>query len=512
MRRVLLSLVMACILAFSCVSGALAVEALTLEGVRMNSETGTLYLTGTTDFPDEQDLTFKASTENGNLEVSTAVSLRMAGTSWFVVLDYGRNTRGSTDYVLRTENEVLAGISGLVSDIDEGALVLSSSEPAIIMEKPAQFKETLSATPGTTDASMLGNTLAKVMEYIVANRGALMMNVAVVVVTPGDVTTSVISNVESTLNRYAAITTHIICTAGSEQSYGAAEGGWRDNAAKLAQKASLTVGGTGFITDMLSSEWSEKAVNRVREAERKLVFLVLNPRVLANVGKELTITQTTSGGKNLTATGIISDDLYDAWHKYWEDPVPATDDGGTSPGSISMSTLTTASTYFNTGIDNSIQAGSGSTGTSMELIIGIILAVVILVLVVVLIILKTGKGKKAKTGSNVVSAPAAAVATGVVVTLRDTATGHVYKGEMKSGRLVIGREAGRGAMLAIPGDVKLSGVHATITRQGSVMTIADNNSMNGTKVNGNRITSPVVLQQNDTITMGSNTYSVSWHA
>ena len=140
-------------------------------------------------------------------------------------------------------------------------------------------------------------------------------------------------------------------------------------------------------------------------------------------------------------------------------------------------------------------------------------AVATMALVIVLIILKANKGKKKSNSKVSVAASGASSsqrAHGTTVTLRDV-SGAVLKSEMKGGRLTIGRDASRGAMLAIPSDGRLSGVHVTLTKQGESMTITDNNSTNGTKVNGTKITGTVPLHQNDSVSMGSNTYTVSWH-
>ena len=140
------------------------------------------------------------------------------------------------------------------------------------------------------------------------------------------------------------------------------------------------------------------------------------------------------------------------------------------------------------------------------------LGVIIIALLVVFLVTRNGKSKK--TTSSAAGNYAAAVGStakpaGLTVTLTG-ANGATLKGQMKNNRLTIGRDANRGAMIAVPNDGKLSGLHATITRNGNVVSITDNGSTNGTKVNGTKVQGTVTLQQNDTVTMGSTTYTVTW--
>ena len=66
--------------------------------------------------------------------------------------------------------------------------------------------------------------------------------------------------------------------------------------------------------------------------------------------------------------------------------------------------------------------------------------------------------------------------------------------------------------LCIPDDGYVSGTHCKFEIKDGVLYITDLGSSNGTKVNGNRIApaAPVQLQQNDTVTLGSTTYTVTW--
>lgn len=111
-------------------TSALAVDALNLWGVSVR-EDGTLGVVAATDHTNSGDMTFRANTENGELEVTSAVVLRNEGTSWFVILDYGRNV--GNDYVTTTQKYVLEEMAGLVRDIDEGALVPAKLNPDIAM-------------------------------------------------------------------------------------------------------------------------------------------------------------------------------------------------------------------------------------------------------------------------------------------------------------------------------------------------------------------------------------------
>ena len=502
------SLALALVLVFVLMSSALAADPLTLEGVTIDKDTGLLYLTGLTDFPDKPDLNFTAATEKGDIEVSNAVSLRGEGTSWFVILDYAKNPRGSDLEFHRAENYVLNELAGIVDDRDKGRLISVDSNANIGIEQEADtFRATLREQPFQNDSAYLSATVTKVMEFIANNRADLMTNVAVVIVSSGDVSGANATSIENTLRAYASVTTHIISVAPSARNYGTQSGGWRDQAARFAQKASLTVGGAGYITEELTRDAAKNAVQTVYSAERRKFLVVLNPVKRAYIGQKLTVTQTTSSGKKLTAEGELTEDTYNLWLNSWEvepDPVP--------DPLLKPTVVTQTSTYFHSELDESITASSGTTNSSLELIIGIALGVVILALLAVLLIMRSRNGKKAQkksvNGKIQVQAQASAPKE-TVVTLRG-ADGKVLNGTMKNGRLTIGRDPSRGAMLVVAGDGKMSGMHATLAKQGSAMTLTDNGSLNGTKVNGNKISSTVVLQQNDTIAMGSGTYTISW--
>ena len=147
------------------------------------------------------------------------------------------------------------------------------------------------------------------------------------------------------------------------------------------------------------------------------------------------------------------------------------------------------------------------------LLIGIIIGAVVLALLAVLLVMRLRKGgNKNKKSASVIygGGSSSGGSAGTTVTLTGT-NGSVLKGQIKNGKMTIGRNGAR-AMVSVPNDGKLSGLHATFTKQGNSLMITDNGSTNGTKVNGNKIGAnvPTMLQPNDTITLGSTTYTVTW--
>ena len=108
------------------------------------------------------------------------------------------------------------------------------------------------------------------------------------------------------------------------------------------------------------------------------------------------------------------------------------------------------------------------------------------------------------------SGSASKAQSGTAVTLTGD-NGAALKGTMKNNILTIGRNGAK-AMVAVPNDGKLSGLHATLTKQGNAMTVTDNGSTNGTKLNGVKLDpgKPTAIQQNDKLTLGSTTYTISW--
>ena len=78
-----------------------------------------------------------------------------------------------------------------------------------------------------------------------------------------------------------------------------------------------------------------------------------------------------------------------------------------------------------------------------------------------------------------------------------------------SGNYTIGRSASK-SKLAFPDDTALSGLHCTLSSKGNHLFIKDNDSTNGTFVNGVPVSGQHELEQDDTILIGSYEYRVSW--
>jgi hypothetical protein len=70
-----------------------------------------------------------------------------------------------------------------------------------------------------------------------------------------------------------------------------------------------------------------------------------------------------------------------------------------------------------------------------------------------------------------------------------------------TGETVVGRDAGLG--LSLSGESSISRRHATLTRSGNEVIVADLGSTNGTFLNGAKIQSPTSLRSGDTIQFGS---------
>ncbi len=506
MKKILRCLALTVMLVFLFSSAAMAVDALNIFSVGMDDK-GNLDIYAGTDYTDTKDMNFSASTENGPLKISGSLVLNKEGTSWFIVLDYHRSIHYKQ--IPEIQDRVLADLAGIIQSKDEGALVLSNYDPSIHVEQSSTLKENLVKTPGSSDSSALVVTMGKVMDYISSNRQNLMPNVAVVVITSALEAVD-LQEAERILQNHRLITTHIICTLPSEATAGAAR---RETGYQLQNLAKLTIGGTGYITEKLSKDEADNAVTRIAKNERRKIFIVIDPEKAGNAGKKLTITQTTAGGKELADTVDLSDDDYKQWTELIgkRDPDPVPSDTPDIPSIVTKSSSNSAARARYYEYEAPQEESKG--GFSTELLIGIILAAVVIALAVVLILTRKGKGKgKGKKGQAVsayVDSGASAKPAAVTVTLSGD-NGAVLKGQMKNNRLTIGRDASRGAMIAVPNDGKLSGLHATLTKQGNTMTLTDNGSTNGTKVNGSKVTGPVTLKQNDTITMGSATYTVTW--
>lgn len=469
---------------------------------------GYLGVTAGTDYTGDADMSFTAKTENGDLKVINTSVLRNEGTTWFVVLDYNFYD-GNNNYP-KVMRRALKMLSDSVGDKDEGALVRCDTDRSIDLEQPSVFRISLNKEPKKTRSEELLATVNDVEQYIIANPEKLKPNVAMVIITScpsSRVSESMIQEIGKTLDTNNTITTHIFVAAmkdGHKQD--------RDLGQMLIDQAYLTVGGTGYLTEKLSEDEADKGIKRMNDSERRKIMMILDPVTTSVIGKKLSVTQTTSTGTQMTAEAELPDGLVTRWEEALKsragsepeppqnlsvvDPYPHEDAGSVYRGPVSKADYQPK-----------------NEGISTELLIGIIAGVVVLALVAALLIMRAGKNKKAQKATVPIYAGSnsgASSSGGTTITLSGN-NGSVLKGQMKGGKLTVGRNGAK-AMLTVPSDGKLSGLHATFTKQGSQMMITDNGSTNGTKLNGTKIpaAAPTPVHQNDTITLGSTTYTISW--
>ncbi|MGN0746492.1 MAG: FHA domain-containing protein [Aristaeellaceae bacterium] len=495
MKKLRGALALALVAVMLCASVALAADELFFCGGRVFPD-GYMHLIFSTSYTNAEDMNFEAVTEKGSISVENAFVLRDGGTSWFILLDYGRDGANSA-YVTKTQDSILRELKGLVSDIDEGALITVCDTPEINVTNAATLRDNLQQTPGTSSQSALVSTLSKTLSFINQNRAVLMPKISIVLITTAsEIDTGVPAEVEKLLSEgnNAEYTTHIICTAGSEKNFGAAEGGWRDKANKLSSKALKTFGGTGYVTDTLTDDEAAKAVRRVKDAECSLVRVELDPLKNRVIDKTITVAQVTSGGKRMETAVKLSDDNLKTIEDAIASQVPPVEHSYVANAASTFISVEPVSTT--------------QEGISVELIVAIVLGVVILALIVVLVLVRVrGAGKKKQ--QQVYANTAQTVRTSRTVVRLASQTGGTLNGELTGGRLTIGRDPSR-ARLVIGNDKKVSGLHATLTLQGNVMTLTDNNSTNGVAVNGTRVQGSCTVQQNDAVTIGANTYTITW--
>ena len=230
MRKTFASLVLALVLVLTCITGALAEDLLLVTG-ELDSDVSMLYVTVSTEFPELENLNFTASTENGELEVVGISALRDLGTSWFVIVDFSNNAGNYQRQLFRTEMQFLQKLGDIVQPIDAGRVVTVDANPTIGIEQMADsFRSALGVQPLATDSHYLDVTMRRVFQYIRENRGDLKQNVAVVVVTAGNITQdSDLTTIGSTLRSYSDITTHIVAFAPENNDLSA----WHNRATSL---------------------------------------------------------------------------------------------------------------------------------------------------------------------------------------------------------------------------------------------------------------------------------------
>ncbi len=513
MRHIYRCIAIALVLVLVCASSALASNELTPRAYAVPPDSGLLYMIISSDHTKEEDMVFSAKSENGDIKVESAVSMRSEGYTWFFVVD--THAVYSKEPVKKTEKRILSDLLAMIQDSDQGMLVLSADNfrlgnlrSASDLRRAFDVFELQSPSKDLpdTDSSQLPNTLRRVLEYIDQNKENCP-NAAVVVVTTGNLDPSLIDgngygSFKTILREYQHITTHVICMVPSSSSRDSV-GDWYKRAVRLVETADhSTICGLAVMANDLTDVAADYAVGEVKKREFSLINLVLNPLALKNIGKKLTITQTLQNGDKLEGTADIGEQgsEYQKWEEYWNKHI----DTDLQPNGYTP--FTKSSTFVLTNYDNK-NAIKPEPEIPWALIIGIALGVLILALTIVLIAVRRGHKQKDAPAVSMNYTPVQP--RGTVVVLQDAA-GTRLTGTMKNGKLTIGRYAGKGSMLVIPNDVKLSGLHATLTKNGNSITIMDNHSTNGTKVNGTVISSAVTLRQNDMVTMGSNTYKVTW--
>ncbi|MCR5138426.1 MAG: FHA domain-containing protein [Oscillospiraceae bacterium] len=94
----------------------------------------------------------------------------------------------------------------------------------------------------------------------------------------------------------------------------------------------------------------------------------------------------------------------------------------------------------------------------------------------------------------------------VTITMTNVSTGERFTGEIQDQSIT----AGRSSKFRLSGDGSISGKHMTFVWQNGVLYVQDENSTNGTFVNGNRISRAVSLNQNDRIGAGKTDFYVTW--
>lgn len=510
MFKKLTCLVLVFILVLAFGSSALAEDKLNIMYVSA-TEKGNLKVTASTQYTKSADMTFSAKTENGPLEISESMVLRDEGTSWFVILEYN-HYNGNENYVI-TADAALKSIAGMISDKDEGALVRCDRDHAIKLEQSGRFRDSLTKSHERTDAGELVNTVKAVQEYISDNYKKMMPNVAIIIITAcpeATVTDQMVDEIGRALDNNKTITTHIIVTAA--ESVNKKD---RIRGQRLIDKAYETIGGIGFMTDKLNADQAEKAVEFIRKIESQKILMILDPVTADSLGKELTIEQTTDGGKVLSDTAVLPDLLYSRWEEGFKARNGAetgTESGpAEEPRIIDDYPIQDAGSVYRGPVPKEYIQPS-SEGLSTELLIAIIAAAVVLALLIILLAIRAGKNKKGKQSvSEIYGTSSSSSSSGGTTVILTGNNGSVLKSRMKDGKLTIGRNGAK-AMLSVPNDGKLSGLHATLIQKGNVMTITDNGSTNGTKVNGNPIapSEPTQLQQNDTVSLGSTVYTVTW--
>ena len=107
--------------------------------------------------------------------------------------------------------------------------------------------------------------------------------------------------------------------------------------------------------------------------------------------------------------------------------------------------------------------------------------------------------------------PAASTATAVATQQAITKQPRLVKGNgefamLQEGETVVGREENLG--LSLVGESSVSRRHATITRNGSLLTLRDLGSTNGTFVNGRRISADTPLSSGDDVQFGAVRFRV----
>jgi len=125
----------------------------------------------------------------------------------------------------------------------------------------------------------------------------------------------------------------------------------------------------------------------------------------------------------------------------------------------------------------------------------------------------TGPVTGAVGGSGVTEIDSGEDAWTVQVALSEEGSGRLYESSLSDGELTVGRrsdKAGEHAQLQIDnGDGKMSRKHLLLRYRNNRMMVVDM-SQNGTWVNGQRISAPTELHQNDELLLGRTKFRIAW--
>lgn len=427
-----------------------------------------------------------------------------AGTSYIFLVDTASvSTRSGQEPIRAT----LLGLIAMVGKGDNASILSSGSDMSSIelVENTATLEAMIDSLIMDPTEVRLYDTISASLNYLKSSEDARPHKV-LVVLSDGETTSEQGTSAVDAMALASENSTTIYAVAYTNKSFSSEE------LSTYALLAKFSLGGQPILTSK-RAESADTVLNTITQNEKFFYTMHCMPAEAEVNGRELTVHIDDASGSYLLS-----------------DEIRAAIDEAIAANSPSEETTApeeeTEPEVEETEAEEADEAddGEGDTDWTTYIIIGVCAAVLIVAIIVAVVLKKRKKAAEAEEESsraaspafgetmpliNREAAPAAPVkpATPRVQVTLTPQNGQASYASLEGGELIVGRDPARAKLLLK--DPKISGTHLRLRYTDGVL-IAEDVSRNGTSVNGVRIQRPTVLNQHDTLTMGTTKFQITW--